>query len=818
MATSGSTKVNVVSTGNIYLLFSWSAGTQNIASNYTPVSWSLKLVASGAGANIQSTAQKDCLIKVNGTTVFDGTVTIGLSADTTKTLKSGTINIYHNSDGTKSFNYSFSQEIAITFSGSWIGTKTGSGTGVLNTIPRASDIKTVTGDTIGSSIKVDIDRKVDTFTHKLYYTFGEKNNVLLKSDIATSHTFTPDISDCSYIPNAPSGSATLKLETYSGTTLIGSKTKSITLNVPDSVVPTISNVAIAEGNTTVVPTSWGVFVQSKSKLAITVSSSGAYGSKITNTKVVVDGSTYSGSPVTTNLINSTGQIDVVVTVTDSRGRPATTTKKVTILAYEKPHIEEFSVVRCDANGNANSGGSYAKATVIGGVSSLSGKNQPISYVIQYKKTTDEAYTNYTINNTSDSINTDVTLSGIAGASSYNFRLVISDYFNSIPQSAPTLLSVFRTMNFKAGGHGVAIGKMAEKEDVFEVALKTQLSGGLEPIFLEANIDLDEIKTPNFYTGENISTHNYVNCPLTSGTFYLEVVSCGDEGQIRQTITSCSKANPVTFIRYFYQDSWGDWEPSAPTIKNVDVTDTDLNNYTVSGQYYFGTDYTPINVPDGVINGILVVMALSSTRIKQLWYRFGTINSNDHETYVRTYMGDVWSDWEQIVTMNDVYPVGSVYITQTNTNPASKLGGNWELIDKDFTPVGGNATITLGKASSGTLAFYKSGKNIYCRLTFVNNATLNDTAATVATINLASIGVTDLTYSKYPIGQTDGGAALLMMGVNATTGVIAVNDVIDKGGSHVVSSGATCYVEWSNTIAIGNMMDSACNKFYWKRTA
>lgn len=168
-------------------------------------------------------------------------------------------------------------------------------------------------------------------------------------------------------------------------------------------------------------------------------------------------------------------------------------------------------------------------------------------------------------------------------------------------------------------------------------------------------------------------------------------------------------------------------------------------------------------------------------------------------------------------INKIYPIGSTYIMPTNTSPASILGGTWELIDKEFIPASGNATFTRSSSSSATLAYARNGKNIYCRLTFVNSVTLNDTTATIGTISLSSLGITDLTYGKYAVGQSDGGGALLMMGIG-NTGVVAVNDVIDKGGSNQVSSGATCYVEWNNTINISAMLDSACDKFYWKRTA
>ena len=32
----------------------------------------------------------------------------------------------------------------------------------------------------------------------------------------------------------------------------------------------------------------------------------------------------------------------------------------------------------------------------------------------------------------------------------------------------------------------------------------------------------------------------------------------------------------------------------------------------------------------------------------------------------------------------IYPIGSVYIINTNTNPSTKFGGTWQLIDKEYS--------------------------------------------------------------------------------------------------------------------------------------
>ena len=82
-ASSGSTEVTVVN--YIKLRFSWTAGTQNITSNYTPVNWKLELVSTNSTARISSTAAKNYSVTVDGTTK-SGTNTIGLSGGATKTL------------------------------------------------------------------------------------------------------------------------------------------------------------------------------------------------------------------------------------------------------------------------------------------------------------------------------------------------------------------------------------------------------------------------------------------------------------------------------------------------------------------------------------------------------------------------------------------------------------------------------------------------------------------------------------------------------------------------------------------------------------
>lgn len=135
MATSGS--VSVAATSYDTLKFSWERTGYSIANNTTTISWKLELIA-GAYGYISSSASKAWSVTVNGSN-YSGSNTIGIANNATKTLASGSTTIGHNADGSKTFSFSFSQQFDINFNGK-IGTVSGSGTGILNSIPRQATL------------------------------------------------------------------------------------------------------------------------------------------------------------------------------------------------------------------------------------------------------------------------------------------------------------------------------------------------------------------------------------------------------------------------------------------------------------------------------------------------------------------------------------------------------------------------------------------------------------------------------------------------------------------------------------------------------
>ena len=189
MATSGSKSIAVTSWDT--LKFSWEQTGQSIASNTTTINWKLQLISTGSG-RIDSSASKSWSVTVNGTK-YSGTNTVGIANNTTKTLASGSTTISHNSDGTKTFSYSFSQQFDITFSGSKIGTKSGSGSGTLNTIPRKSTLAANNG-TLNVAQILTVTRKSDSFTHTITYKCGSASGTIVTKSTDTSITWTPPLS------------------------------------------------------------------------------------------------------------------------------------------------------------------------------------------------------------------------------------------------------------------------------------------------------------------------------------------------------------------------------------------------------------------------------------------------------------------------------------------------------------------------------------------------------------------------------------------------------------------------------------------------
>lgn len=152
----------------------------------------------------------------------------------------------------------------------------------------------------------------------------------------------------------------------------------------------------------------------------------------------------------------------------------------------------------------------------------------------------------------------VYINGLTAEVTYTVKMTVTDsidYYTSVA----TLSGSKFVIDILAEGMGIAFNKPAELEGVADIGFQTRLLGGLLYVVLPPETDLNECHTPGFYVGENVSDYNYTNCPLTSGTFTLEIMSMGDNGQLMQRLTQCHITTPTVYERVYYKSAgWGDW--------------------------------------------------------------------------------------------------------------------------------------------------------------------------------------------------------------------------------------------------------------------
>lgn len=459
MASSGSFSGSIHS-GHYVLRVDWTQ-TKNVSANTSTITANVYLVNDW---RLNISGRSDNSVTIDGTLQTFTSPSIDGSGTTLLGTISRTVN--HASDGSKSLTISAVFNIRATLSGTYYDSITASATITLDSIPRASSVSAANG-TMGSALTISITRASTAFTHTLTYTFGNTSGTIATKTTSTSVSWTPPLTLANQIPNATSGVCTITCTTYNGSTSVGSKTCTMTLSVPTSVKPTITSLTAARVDGTV-PSSWGIYVQTKSKATLTINgAAGSYGSTIKSYSISGGGYSSTASTLTTGFLNTSGTITFTATVTDSRGRTsAAATVSISVTAYAPPYFNSVLSQRCLSTGTLNDDGTYIRGLASYGYSTCGGKNT-LTRSVAYKKTSATAWTSAGV---SFSSGTAFTFGGgaISTETSYDIRYTLTDAFGSISvQDIVSTASV--VMDFKSGGKGVAVGKVSETDNCFEVS-------------------------------------------------------------------------------------------------------------------------------------------------------------------------------------------------------------------------------------------------------------------------------------------------------------------------------------------------------------
>lgn len=508
MASSG-TITQAIRTG-YQIKIAWSVGSQSVANNTSSVTVKVQLVSTGSSYTINSSATKSGSVTINGTK-YTFSFTAALSGNQTKTLYTKTVTVAHASDGTKTCSFSTTCGINVTLGGTYYGNVTASGTGTFDTIARASSIAIVTSSVSvngTNAVTVEISRKSSSFTHTVVFSFGSYSKTT--TGVGTSTSYAIPTSWLNAIPNATSGTAKVTVTTYSGSTKIGSAvSKNFTLTVPSSVVPSISGVTMAEA-VSGLAAKFGAYVQNKSKIAVKITAAGAYSSTIKAYKTTIQGANFTAASFTSGILTKSGTSTATITVTDSRGRTASTTRSITVIAYAAPKITAFQGFRCLADGTENYEGTYLNAKLNFTISSVGSKNDK-SYTLSYRPKNTETWTNMASGSVYALSTNVISASGILGIdSSFDVRLTVKDYFATV-QSVIEIPTAFTLLDFNASGRGLAFGKVSEIENGMEIDMDMSI---YRNIFMGGSKRSDDEKNMYFQASETAA--NPHNCKLYGG--------------------------------------------------------------------------------------------------------------------------------------------------------------------------------------------------------------------------------------------------------------------------------------------------------------
>lgn len=138
------------------------------------------------------------------------------------------------------------------------------------------------------------------------------------------------------------------------------------------------------------------------------------------------------------------------------------------LAYKAPRISNVTADRSNSGGTYQETGQYAK------VSFSWSTDKTVSGVkIEWKSSTSSTWSSATASasGTNGTVNQVIGNNGISTEYTYNIRITVSDSVGSSTYNIDVPAMLY-TMDFKAGGKGVAIGKPATNDNLFDVSFET----------------------------------------------------------------------------------------------------------------------------------------------------------------------------------------------------------------------------------------------------------------------------------------------------------------------------------------------------------
>lgn len=212
-------------------------------------------------------------------------------------------------------------------------------------------------------------------------------------------------------------------------------------------------------------------IQGKTELAASIANeSTRLGASIVSRSISIGGSTSSG--VSHSIVPwSGGNYEIIATITDSRGLSTTHSTTVNVTAYYPPGVDRITCERVDAEGNPDPEGTRVEVSVVWHRGGEAGGDASCSLM-------------YRAGGTTDFVDAGAVESGqvylldaeFGTDKQYEFAAIVRDSLSSISKTA-ILEMAFFTLDFLAGGRGVAVGQACTEEG-FTVNMPTKIRQNL----------------------------------------------------------------------------------------------------------------------------------------------------------------------------------------------------------------------------------------------------------------------------------------------------------------------------------------------------
>lgn len=336
MATSGTVKTNTKY--GSYFWVKWEiSGSQDIAGNKTTISWSCGLHPE---EQYYTNAIKMGAVVINGQTVYSGGTYSDITDYKDRTFASGTLDISHNNDGSKTFTVS-------AFSG-WLygnGDYTASAESfALPAIPRAATITSAPNFTDVDNPAIAYANPAGSAVSALDVCIsltGSASDIAYRAVSTSGGSYTFQLTDAERAVLRNNTTLTRKV-VFLLRTKIGSTyyydTAERTFTVTNNAATRPSEaIAVAPVSALSAPFN-ALYIQGRTQAKITHTASGKFGATIKQYSASVEGKAYSGKTATSDALQTPGVLTITGTATDSRGFSATASKTVTVLAYNTPSV------------------------------------------------------------------------------------------------------------------------------------------------------------------------------------------------------------------------------------------------------------------------------------------------------------------------------------------------------------------------------------------------------------------------------------------------------------------------------------------------